>query len=146
MSGLNNVLRARIARYGRLHRTGAILRGNPGCHAFRRLDRNREGRTVGTLVVTRHRRQAKLTGTRLGDRQANQATRVRNHEIDGFRRDMLGGEHQIAFVFPIFFIDQNNHAPGAHLGDDFLNRSDRGGFACRRHYTPSTSGFSMRST
>src|SRR5690606_27629621 len=44
---------------------------------------------------------------------------VRDHEIDGLGSDVIGGQHQIALVFAIFFIDQNDHAARAQLGDDF---------------------------
>ncbi len=35
---------------------------------------------------------------------------------------MIGGEHQVAFVFAVFLIDQDDHAPGAQLGDDVVDR------------------------
>ena len=57
-----------------------------------------------------------------GQRQADQAARVADHEIDRFRRDKFGGEYQVAFVLAVFLVHQHDHAPGADLVDDFLYR------------------------
>src|SRR3546814_5335694 len=56
------------------------------------------------------------------------APAVRNHEIDGLGRDELGGHDQVAFVFAVFFVDQDDDTPGAQFGDDLGNRCDTEGF------------------
>ena len=43
---------------------------------------------------------------------------MRGHEIDDFRRDLFGGDGEVAFVFAILVVDHDQHAAGA----DFLNR------------------------
>ena len=73
------------------------------------------------LVVTDHLLQAKLTTAIVGQGQANQAARVADHEVDGFRRDMLGRHDQVAFVLAIFLINQDDHAASLQLRDDFFN-------------------------
>jgi len=50
---------------------------------------------------------------------------MRDHEIDGFRRHEIGGKHQIAFIFPVFFIDQYHHAAGAQFSDDLFGAGYR---------------------
>jgi len=40
------------------------------------------------------------------------------HEVDGFRRNLLRGHGQIAFVFAVLVVDQHDHPPVA----DFLDR------------------------
>ena len=56
-----------------------------------------------------------------------------SHEIDGFRRDVVGGDDEVALVLAVFLIDQDHHSAGADLGDDVLDRRDRAvGLACAR--------------
>ncbi len=50
-----------------------------------------------------------------GHRQADQATSVLGHEVDGFGSDLFGGERQIAFVLAIFVVDDDDHSAGADL-------------------------------
>ncbi len=53
-----------------------------------------------------------------GHRKADQAAPVLRHEVDGFGRDLFGGESEIAFVLAVFVVDHHNHASGA----DFFDR------------------------
>src|SRR5260221_11025477 len=46
-------------------------------------------------------------------RQANQAAAKLGHEVDGFGRDFLSGEGEVAFVFAVFVVDDDDHAAGA---------------------------------
>ena len=78
-------------------------------------------------VARHHGRQAQALAALARERQADQAAAEARHEIDGFRRDVLGGQHQVAFVLAVFLIDQDDHAAGAHVGDDGLDRRDRDG-------------------
>ena len=39
------------------------------------------------------------------------------HEVDGFGSNFFGGEGEIAFVFAIFVIDDDDHPSGADLFD-----------------------------
>ena len=73
-----------------------------------------------SAVTTGHEGQAELLATFLGQGQANQATAKARHEIDGLGGDELCRQHQIAFVLAVLFVDQNDHATRAQLGDDFL--------------------------
>jgi hypothetical protein len=100
----------------------AVVCRDAGGHAFGCFDRNRECRAVRALVVARHRRQAQLPAARLGQRQADQAAAKAGHEVDRLGSDMLGSQHQIALVFPIFLVHQDNHTPGAHFDNDLVDR------------------------
>ena len=44
------------------------------------------------------------------------------HEINRLGADMIGGDDEIAFIFTIFFVNQDHHPAGAKLGNDFLGR------------------------
>ena len=35
-----------------------------------------------------------------------------------FGRDMVGGEHEVAFVLAVFLVDEDDHAAGAQVGDE----------------------------
>ena len=53
----------------------------------------------------------------LGQGETDQTTPVLGHEVDRFRRDLFGGQHEVAFVFTVFVVDDDDHAPVA----DFVN-------------------------
>ena len=46
---------------------------------------------------------------------------MRGHEVDGLGRDAFGGHGEIAFVFAVFVVHHDQHAPGAKLFDRFGN-------------------------
>src|SRR6202030_1415152 len=50
--------------------------------------------------------------------QANQASSELGHEVDGFGRDLFGGEGEVAFVLAILVVDHHDHAART----DFLDR------------------------
>jgi hypothetical protein len=47
------------------------------------------------------------------------------HEIDDLRRDFLGGNRQIAFIFAILVIHDDEDPPGANLFDGLRNGDKR---------------------
>ena len=53
--------------------------------------------------------------------EANQATSVSRHEIDGFGCDLLGRDHQVAFVFTVFIVDDDDHPAFLNFVDGFFN-------------------------
>ncbi len=57
-------------------------------------------------------------------RQADQAARMAGHEVDGRGRDVVGGEHEVAFVLAVFLVDQDHHAAGGQLGDELGDGGD----------------------
>ncbi len=99
VAGLDDVFGARIARYGDFDGAGPVLRRNAGGDAFGRFDRNGERGAVRAVVGARHRRQTDLLGAGLGDRQADQAARMRDHEVDRFGRDVFGRQDEVALIF-----------------------------------------------
>ena len=52
--------------------------------------------------------------------QADQAAAIGGHEVDRLRRDQLGSHAEVAFIFPVFVIDQDDHLPGLDIFDYFL--------------------------
>ena len=124
VAGLDDVVRAGILLHRSQHGLGAVGGGNAGGHAFCRLDRNGEIGAERRLVARHHQRQVELAAARLGQRQADQAAAMLGHEVDGFRRDEFGGQHQVALVLAVFLVHQDDHFAGLEVGDDVLYRAD----------------------
>ena len=62
---------------------------------------------------------------------------------------MVGSQHQIAFVFPVFFVHQDDHAAGTQIGNDVIGRGNggRGAFSHVRAFVGKCGSVaSMRST
>ena len=78
-------------------------------------------------LLRRHRRQVQALAALARQRQADQAAGVARHEVDRLGRDVVGGEDQVAFVLAVLLVDQDDHAAGGELGDDFLDRGNRRG-------------------
>ena len=102
-------------------------------------------------VARHHGRQAQALAALAGERQADQAAAEARHEVDGFGRDVVGGQHQVAFVLAVFLVDQDDHAAGAHVGDDVFDRGDGdgrdGGQRTLMHWlSMGAAAVSMRST
>ena len=121
MTGLHEVAGLGLAGHGRLNGAGAVGRRDAGRHAFGRLNGDRESGGMLGAVAADHGRQLQQLAALAGERQANQATAKARHEIDGLGRDVVGGQHQIALVFTVFFVNQDDHAAGGHLGHDLLH-------------------------
>ncbi len=60
-----------------------------------------------------------------GKRQADQAAAVGGHEVDGLVRDHLRGHGQIAFVFTILVVDDDQHFAGAEIDQGFRDGGKR---------------------
>ena len=58
--------------------------------------------------------------------QADQAAAVLGHEVDGFGRDFFGGHGEVAFVFAVFVVDQDDHAALADFFDGFFDGGENG--------------------
>jgi hypothetical protein len=151
VAGLNEVRRFGIAGHGRLHGTGAVGCGDACGDAFGSLDGNRECRSHLRAVARHHRRQLQAFAAFAGQRQADQPAAETRHEIDRFSAHVVRGEHQVAFVLAVFFVDQDDHAARAHLGNDVVDRRDRhgggkGGAGCHGMAFRGPAPASMRST
>ena len=124
VAGLDQVVRTGIRRHRRQHGAGPVGGRNAGTHPFCGLDRDGESRAFFVAIAQSHGWQLQPFAALACEGQADQATTEPCHEIDGLGRHMLGGDHQIAFVFTVFFVDKNHHAPGAHVGHDVFNRGN----------------------
>ena len=120
---LGQIPRLGIGAHGGAHGMRAVVGGNAGGDAFGRLDADGEVGMVRRGVVLDHRRQAQLPAALAGQRQADQAARVGDHEVDVGRLDQFGRHDQIALVFAILVVDDDDHAAVA----DFFQQFGDGG-------------------
>src|SRR5262249_1480830 len=100
---------------------GAVMRRDAGRHAFARFDRYGEGRGMPDAVRARHHLEMELLGALGCERKANQPAAVLCHEVDGVWRRHLRGNDEVAFVFALLGIDQDEHAAVARVLDHLLD-------------------------
>lgn len=110
-----------------------------GGDALGGLDRHREGGAELAAVVARHLVDAELAAALFGEREADQSAGMLGHEVDGFGRDVLGGDDDVAFVLAVFLVNQHDHFAGLDVGDDFLDRGQ-----CAHAVLPSLRVASLR--
>ena len=99
----------------------AVVRRDAGGDALARLDRDGERGLVAGAVVPAHQAEAQLLDALAGQRQADQAAGVAGHEVDRIRRGELRGDDQVALVFPVLVVDQDEHPAVARFLDQFLD-------------------------
>ena len=128
VAGLDEVARLRVRRDRDLDRVAAIGGRDAGRDALARLDRDGEGRAERRLVALGHRAQAELVGALLGEAEADQAARVRRHEVDRLGGRELGRDHEVALVLAVGVVDDDDEAALADVLDRLLDRRKR-----RRH-------------
>ena len=109
MTRLNQIRSLCAPGNGGLNRAGTIRGGNAGGHAFSGLDREGELGPETGMIAVNHQRQTELLTAGTGHWHADQTTTKPRHEIDGLRRAEFRSHHQIAFVFAIFVIHQDDH-------------------------------------
>jgi hypothetical protein len=62
-----------------------------------------------------------MVGTLVSQREANEPPPIAGHEVDGFGRNVIRSEGEVAFVLAVFVIYDNNHATFADLCDGAWN-------------------------
>jgi hypothetical protein len=96
---------------------GADARRN----VFRRIDGGLEIRFEGLAIVRNHPLNSKLLQPFRSGRHANQPAPELRHEVHRLRCDVFSGHDQIAFVFAIGIVDQDDHFAALDVGDYTLN-------------------------
>ena len=77
-------------------------------------------------VALRHGDEIQRVATLLGEREADEAAAFAGHEIDSFGRDFFRRHGEIAFVFAVFVINDDDHAALANFFDGFLDCGEGG--------------------
>ena len=126
MAGLAQVLGARAGPHRGADGVRAILRGDPGRDPFRRLDRDGEVRAVLRIRAGHHQGQPQLLAALAGQRQADQAAAVARHEVDVLGAHARGRHDEVALVLAVLVVHDHDHAAGAQVGEDFIDRVEAG--------------------
>ena len=124
VAGLGQVVGFGVGTHRRADGMRAVVGGNTGTDAFRRFDADGEIGLIGRTVVAHHQRQLQLPATFARQREADEASRVRDHEIDVGRSHELGRHDEVAFVLAILVVHDDDHATGADIGQQFGNRGE----------------------
>ena len=109
---------------GRADRRGTVV-GRDACRdAAPRLDGDGEGRLEARLVVIDHEVEVQLLRQLLVEGEADEAPAVLGHEIDGFGGDELRGHEEIALVFTVLVVDEDDHLAVFDIIDCVWNGAD----------------------
>jgi len=118
VAGAREIFGAGVGIGGGQNSGGAVGRAGARRGAATRINGFTERRAERRSVSRGDGGEVQGVAALLGERQADQAAPEFSHEVDGFRRDFFGGHGQVAFVFAVFVVHQDDHAAGA----DFLQR------------------------
>ena len=92
-------------------------------------------------VLPRHRLQPQLVAALASEAEANEASTVRDHEVDRFGGGELGGDRQVALVFPIRRVHDDDELARAEIGKRFVDGGEG-----RRHGQPPPTVAAARAT
>src|SRR4051812_29408090 len=88
---------------------GAIRSTNSGCDALRSIHANLEIGLKRFSILLDHSFNPELLKSFGNSGHTNQPSSVFGHEIDGLRRYELSSHEQIAFIFTVGIVDDNDH-------------------------------------
>ena len=91
------------------------------------INRDRERCPAQGRIFRSHWGKFQLLESFAGRCQADQSPSVSGHEIDRLRRDRFGRHCEIALVFAIFIVDDDDHPPGSQFIQRLFNA---GKFEC----------------
>ena len=91
------------------------------------VDRNGERRLKRRGVVLHHLRQVEAAARIRQERNARLTATVFQHKVDVFRRRFFGGANEIAFVFTVFVVHNDNDFAFFERFDRFFDRIESTG-------------------
>jgi len=125
VAGLHQLLRVGIGIGQNLDRAGAVVgadaRGNP----LRGIDGDREIGAVALAVARDHRPEAEVLELMIDRRHADDATAIADHHVDRLRRGLAGGHDEVAFVFAILVVGDDDQFAIDNIVDGGLERIER---------------------
>ena len=121
MPRLHNILGPGITGHRHLYRPGAVSRRDPGGNTLGRFNGYGKIGAMARLVGIHHQGQVQLSAAILGEGQADQPAAVGGHKINIFRANHGRSHNQIAFIFTILVVHENDHFPLADIGNQFFD-------------------------
>ena len=120
--GLGEVARLGVLVAEQSNRGGAIEGTDAGGDTVPdRLDGDRERSPESRRVVVHHGADAELVEPPALDWDADEPAPVRRHEVDGFGRDAVSGNREVALVLAVLVVDDDHELARADIGDRFLD-------------------------
>src|SRR2546427_1006139 len=109
---------------------------------------DREGGAEGRRVLSDHRGQLELLHPLWRQGQADQASPVHGHEVDGLWRDFLGRHDEVTFIFAVFVIHQDDHVAISDVSKGVFDRVKFHGFSTKSliYYRDANGRCQMRGT
>ena len=104
-----------------LHRMASLKRRDARCGIVG-VDADREGSLVIVRIVLHHLTDLEFIETAAHDRRANESACVRRHEIHMLGCERLGSDDNIALVFAILIVHNNEHLAALNVLDCLCNR------------------------
>src|SRR5207244_5146209 len=105
----------------RLDGGGPILGRDASGNAAAGVNRDGEGSAKRRGVLGDHGGQLEFFHPFGRQGQADQASPVHGHEVDGFGGDLLGRHDEVAFIFAVFVIHQAGHAAVSDVRNGAFN-------------------------
>jgi hypothetical protein len=132
VAGARQVVRPRGRIQEGLNRHGAVVGRGSRRDAAAGIHGDRERRPHRGRIVRDHHRDLERVEPVTRHRHADQAAAVLGHEVHGLGRDLVGGHHQVALVFPVLVVDHHQDPAGADLLDGGLDRHELAAHASPR--------------
>jgi len=126
MTGAREILRTGFRIDGGEDGDGAVARTDTGRDPDARVDCFGERCAVNAGVDRRHKREVKLVATIFRERHTDEAAAELGHEVDSVRRDFFGGHGEVAFVFAVLVVNEDDHAAVADFFDGFFDGGEMG--------------------
>ncbi len=125
MARADDVFGLGVLGSGSLHSTCAVGCRDTGGHAFGGFDGNGELGAETRTVARGHQRQLEGFAALASHRHADQTTGETRHEVDVLGLHAFGGHDQVAFVFTVFVIHEDDHLALANVFDQFFDTVER---------------------
>ena len=103
------------------HCGGAVGSTNASCCSFNNIHCHCVCRALAFCVLFHHQRKTQLFTSFVGEWRTNHARGVANNEGKLLWRCKLCGHNEVAFVFAVFVVHDDNDFSAANGGDDVFN-------------------------
>ena len=105
-------------------RVGAVRGGDAGGDALRRLHGDRKGCTETGGVGCGHGRQFEGVTLLRAEGEADEASPMTGHKVDGLGGNVFGGHGKVALVLAVFVVDHDEHATGPEVREGLWDGSE----------------------